>query len=328
MKLKHALLVCTLSAALATQARATDPEGIEITRFLPEFETQKAVERIEKGFAPAKDLDNTLKESTEKIWQLVEAYRQTPSTELEDQIYEAVAESGELIVEHISKLEGQRDRLRDELRELNVNVEGVVRNIETYTGTLDGRVKDVVEEAKALKNELKELARRLTDNPDDADARETFRKKIMELRRLQIKLRLYVRNKTMYAKLSEQIGKVSHFFGEFEGRLDTVLDSLALQKRLIAMNLTVLRDKAKVVAWLRGEATGQAGAAGLVKQLSQLSGSVQNFEKVMDVMMNLGGDFDDFAEIVPELGDESLGEVAIIGNEELDVLVERFARAE
>ena len=328
MKIKHMLMVSVALAGLASGALATDPEGIEITRFLPEFNTEETVKSIEQGLAPTKDLDHTLRESTERIWQLVEQYRENPSHELEDQIYAAVADSGEKIIQHISDLEGQRDRLRDELRELNVNVEDVVRNLDTYTSTLDGRVKDVLEEARALKNELKQLAQQLTEDPNDVEAREAFRKKVIELKRLRLKLGLYVRNKKMYAKLSGQIGQVSDFFAQFETRLDTVLDSLVLQKRMIAMNLTVLRDKAKVLAWLRGESNGQSGVGHLMTQLGDLSNSLNSFGKAMDVMAHLGGDFDNFAEMVPELSDGSLGEVAAVAEDELDTLIEQFARKE
>ncbi len=325
MSILRTSVVGILLAAMAGAALAADPEGIEITRFLPKFRTDATVERIQDGLAPAKELDSVLKASTEKIWQLVEEYRKNPSHELEDKIYNAVAESGQIIVEHVTQIESQRDRLRDELRALNFNVGTVLRNIATYTTSLDGRVSDFVEEAKVLKDELTDIARDLIDQPDDFEKRQLFRRKIIELKRLRYKLRLYERNKAMYAKLASQIGKVSHFFTRFESRLDTVLDSLAVQKRFIAMNLTALRDKAKVVAWLRGEANGSSGVAGMMKQLAELSSSIQSFEKVMDVMMNLGGDFDDFAGMLPELADPALGDDADVGESELDILIQKFA---
>lgn len=328
MKAKQMLLGVVLLAGLASTAWGTDPEGIEVTRFLPEFQTQKTVKRLEEGLAPAKDLDSKLKTSTERIWQLIEAYRQSPSAELENQIYHAVAETGEMIVESINDLEGHRDRLRDELHQLNFNVDGVIGNLKTYTTSLDARVGDIVEEAKNLKEQLTGLAQHLVNNPDDEKKREEFRQGILALKRLRLKLGLYERNKAMYDKLAAQIGKVSGFFAEFETRLDAVLDSLALQKRLVAMNLTVLRDKAKIAAWLRGEADGQSGVAGMMKQLADLSGTVQSFDKVMDVMMNLGGDFDNFAEIVPELADPSLPESTSVTEEQLDDLIRKFSQGE
>ncbi|MCD6404807.1 MAG: hypothetical protein J7M19_03165 [Planctomycetes bacterium] len=325
MRFTGIALAAVLVLAAFSEAFAVDPEGIEVTSYLPEFKTDDAVGRIEEGLAPARQLDSALKESTEKIWQLVEDYRKSPSPELEGKIYNAVAESGKLIVEHISSIESQRDRLRDELRALTFNVEGVMKNIETYTEGLDGRVKDVVEEAGALKDELKAMARALAQNPDDKEKRREFKAKILEFKRLQMKLAILQRNREMYAKLAEQIGTVSGFFQAFDTRLDSVLESLAIQKKLIAMNLTVLRDKAKVVAWLRGEAGGRDGAAGLVRQLAGLSASINGFEKVMDVMMNLGSDFDDFAELVPELTDPSVSSAAAVSEEDLDRLIEKFA---
>jgi len=326
MTAKQAVLMMALVAVLATCAMATDPEGIEVTRYLPEFDTDKTVKRIEKGLAPATELDSELKASTERIWQLIEAYRESPSSNLEDKIYREVAHTGELIVENINRLEGQRDRLRDEMHQLNFNVSGVTRNLTTYTSSLDARAGDVVEEAKQLKEQLVALARELTQNPEDKDKREEFRRGIMELKRLKIKLGLYNRNKAMYQKLAGQIEKVSQYFNQFETRLDTVLESLALQKRLIAMNLTVLRDKAKFVAWLRGGADGQSGVAGMMKQLADLSGTLQSFDKVMDVMMSLGGEFDDFARMVPEVGDPSQPGGIGVNDEQLDNLIQKFAQ--
>ncbi|MFP4056743.1 MAG: hypothetical protein ACLF0G_07730 [Candidatus Brocadiia bacterium] len=319
-------LLALLAASPA--ARAADSEGIEITRFLPKFRSDQTVERIQEGLEPAKELDSALRASTEKIWQLIEEYRKAPSTELENKIYNAVADSGQTIVEHVNRLEGQRDRLRDELRELNFNVDTLLGNIATYTTSLEGRTGDFVEEAKALKDELTRLARYLVDHPDDMEKRQAFRHKVIELKRLRYKLRLYERNKAMYAKLADQIGRVSRFFTRFESRLDAVLDALAVQKRFIAMNLAALRDKAKVVAWLRGEADGSSGVAAMMKQLSDLSSSIQSFEKVMDVMMNLGGDFDNFAEMMPELADPALAEDADLAEGELDTLIQRFANGQ
>ncbi len=326
MNVRQALKAVALVGALAGAAVATDPEGIEVTRYLPAFDTQKTLERLQDGLAPAADLDSALKTSTAAIWELIESYRETPTPELENRIYEAVAQTGELIVDNVNRLEGERDRLRDEMRELNHNVDAVVRNLGTYTETLDARAGDVVEEATALKDELKALARQLVEAPDDTAGREAFRAKVLELKRLRLKLRLYERNKAMYEKLAGQIGKVSRFFEDFEGRLGTVLDSLALQKRFIAMNLTVLRDKAKVVAWLRGEADGRSGVAGVMRQLADLSGSIKSFEKAMDVVMNLGGDFDDFAAMVPELVDPDLPGGAGVTDDELEDLIQAFAR--
>jgi len=320
------VLAALVTLTLLPAALAVDPEGIEVTSYLPEFRTDDAVGRIEDGLAPARELDSALKESTENIWQLVEDYRKSPSPELEAKIYNAVAESGNLIVEHISSIESQRDRLRDEVRALNFNIEGVMRNIRTYTQGLDGRVKDVVEEAEGLKDDLKNMAGALARDPQNQQKRREFKAKILEFKRLQMKLAILQRNREMYAKLADQIGTVSGFFQAFDTRLDSVLESLAIQKKLIAMNLTVLRDKAKVVAWLRGEAGGRDGAAGLVRQLAELSSSISGFEKVMDVMMNLGSDFDDFAELVPELADPSVESAASVSEEELDRLIEKFAK--
>ena len=324
MTAKPALLAPLLLVALAAGLRAADSEGLEITRFLPKFKTRRTVDRLESGLAPAKKLDSALRKSTERIWSLIEEYRKEPAPELEDQIYNAVAESGGVIVEHITQIEGQRDRMRDELRELNVNVAAVLRNIGQYTTALKGRQGDVVEEARALKEQLTTLAQHLVDNPEDKERRNEFRRRVMELKRFRYKLRLYARNQQLYTKLAEQIAKVSHFFTLFEERLDGVLESLALQKRFIAMNLTALRDKAKVVAWLRGEAGGAGGVAAMMKQLADLAGSLQSFEKVIDVMMHLGGDFDNFAEMCPAL-DDPVFKDSIVGDDDLDELIQKFA---
>jgi len=311
---------------MVTCVGATDPEGIEITRFLPDFKTEDTVKKLEQGLSPAKKLTSKLRVSTDKVWKLIEAYRQEPSTDLENQIYQAVADCGEQIVGNINSIEAQRDRLRDEMRALNSNMTGLKRNLTAYTTSLDGRMGDIVEEAKQLNNELKEAARHLAEHPDDKAKREEFRRKVMALKRLRLKTRLFERNKAMYEKLTGQISKVADFLTQFENQLDAVLESLALQKQVIAMNLMVLRDKAKVIAWLRGESAGRSGVAGIMAQLKDLSGSIQSFGKVMDVMMNLGGDFDNFSEMMPELLDPSLPGNTTVTDEELDSLINEFAK--
>jgi len=45
-------------------------------------------------------------------------------------------------------------------------------------------------------------------------------------------------------------------------------------------------------------------------------------------MMNLGGDFDNFAEIVPELADPSLPESTSVTEEQLDDLIRKFSQGE
>jgi len=326
MRLSKIILACVVIAAAAPALLAVDPEGVEVTRYLPEFQTQQTVEELKEGLAPARELDSKLGKRTDEIWKLVEQYRKSPSTELENRIYNKVAEAGELMVESISSIQSQRDRLRDELRKLNYNVGGILRNLENYTTSLDGRIGDVLEEAKPLKDELKALAQELRQDRENEELREQFRRKLLDFQRLRVKLKILRRNRDMYSSLADQIGSVSSFFENFDQRLDTVLQSLATHKKLIEMNLTVLRDKARVVAWLRGESAGGRGAGELVKQLRDLSGTIGDFQKITDVMMNLGTDFDSFTGLVPEIEGEGLVPAGELTDEKLDELIDAFAK--
>ena len=326
MTVKHCVLAAALATALVATAWAADSEGIEITRFLPKFDTEQSVERIQKGLAPMKELESALKASTDKVWKYVEEYRETPSSELQGKIYNAVAESGEIIVGHITTLDGQRDRLRDELRKINTNIGEMLHNIGTYPGSLKGRLGDVVEQARVDKKELAELARYLVDNPDDTERRQAFRRKLVAFKQLQYKARLFQQNRAFYAKVAQQIGQVHEFFTRFEGHIDTALDSLALQKQGITMQLACLRDKAKLVAWL-GNGQGNSIAA-LMKQLSGVMANIGGFQKVMATATDIGDGLEDFTEKFP-LPDElalpgDIGE----GGKSLDKIISSFANVE
>ncbi len=298
------ILAVTMSVAWAGVASG---QATEDTIYLPPVEdTKEEVDQLTTDLTPAARLQEVLAAGNTKLAEAIAEHRQQRTFATKDKVYNLLGEISGQVIQEISNLEANRDRIRDSVRTMLRKVEGVHENLDVRKADLARRGEELKTQVEELEAELRRLARAIRRNPEnEEDLRREFRRKLVIAKRLSRQYRAVVSHDKVHDSFAQQVDKVVTFLGRLDDNLDMLLNGLTEQKNLLVMKVQLLRDSAEVEQWLRDVSAADHGVVAVATRIIELQKALEQFDAATDLIVRM----DDMTDVIDAIPDISIFEL-------------------
>lgn len=299
-------------AGLLINSGALGQQALEKTGYLPEFEGSKEnIEVLEKNLARTGELADILKKGNDELSEAVRQYRQDHKAETKDRVYGLLGDLAGTTVRQIDDIATNKDKMRDGVSHILYKMRNIQNTLTDRQKVFVKQVKDSRDGAEALKAQLRELARKIKSDPQNANLRKEFRKGLFSLRNFDYRYRTYQAHQRLSEKFAKQVEMAHMFFEQLNNNTDQLIANLEQQKEFLVMKVSLLKDAAQMESWLRGEGESTVSAFALMKGISELSSALEKFNAATDVLAEFN-DIDALMSSLPDAG-EILGLEGVAG---------------
>jgi uncharacterized phage infection (PIP) family protein YhgE len=290
-------------AGLLINPGALAQQALEKTGYLPEFESSKEnIEALEKNLAKTGELADILKRGNDELSEAVRQYRQDHKAETKDRVYGLLGDLAGTTARQIDDIVANKDQMRDGLTHILYKMQRIQNTLTDRQKGFVKQVKDAKDGADAIKAQLRELARKIKSDPQNAELRKEFRKALFKLRNSDYRYRTYQAHQRLTEKFAKQVDTAHLFFEQLNNNTDQLIANLEQQKEFLVMKVSLLKDAAEMESWLRGEGESTVSAFALMKGIGELSGALEKFNAATDVLAEFN-DIDALMTSLPDAGE-------------------------
>ena len=288
-------------ATLGTQAVAE--QVLERTTYLPQFETTRSnIEALEENLAKTGELAEILKKGNDELSEAIKQYGQDHSVETKDRIYNLLGSMASATVRQINEITANKDKMRDGVTQILYKMGRIKSTLKGKQAKFAEYVKNTREKAEKVKSELRQLARKIKSDSENAELRREFRSKLFQLRGLDNRYKTYKAHDRLNAKFGAQVELAERFFQQLDSNTDQLVSNLEEQKQFLVMKVELLRDAAVMESWLRGEGESNVSGLALMRKIGELSKALDKFNAATDVMIEMN-DIGTLIDSLPDAGE-------------------------
>ena len=289
--------------AMLTGAGSLAQQALEKTSYLPEFErSRENIEALETNLAKTGELAEVLKRGNDELSEAVRQYQQDHKAETKDRIYGLLGDLAGTTVRQIDDIVANKDKMRDGVTHILSKMRHIQMTLTDRQQVFTQYVKDAKGAAEAVKTQLRELARKVKSDPENAELRKEFRSTLFKLRNLDQRYKTYQAHQRLNEKFNSQVDVAYLFFEQLNNNTDQLISNLEQQKEFLVMKVGLLKDAAQMESWLRGEGESSVSAFALMKKIGDLSGALDKFNAATDVLAELT-DIDTLVASLPDAGE-------------------------
>ena len=289
-----------VTAILSSQALAE--QAIERTSYLPQFETTRTnVQALEENLAKTGALAEILKKGNDELSEAIKQYGQDHSTETKDRIYNLLGNLAGKTVRQIDDIVADKDKMKDGVTQILYKMGHIKSTLKNKQSKFVGYIKKSRIEADKVKEQLRQLARKIKSDPENTELRKEFRSKLFALKGLDNKYKTYMAHDRLNAKFSKQVELAQQFFQQLDNNTDQLIANLQEQKEFLVMKVALLKDAAEMESWLRGEGQSNVSAFSMMKKIGELSKALEQFNAATDVLIETN----DIGTLIESLPDAS-----------------------
>lgn len=297
------LVPLLLFAGVLIDGGVLGQQALEKTGYLPEFESSKEnIEVLEKNLAKTGELADILKKGNDELSEAVRQYRQDHKAETKDRVYGLLGDLAGTTVRQIDDIVTNKDKMRDGVSQILYKMQHIQGTLTDRQKVFVKQVKDARDGAEAVKAQLRELARKIKSDPQNAELRKEFRKALFKLRNFDYRYRTYQAHQRLSEKFAKQVDAAHLFFEQLNNNTDQLIANLEQQKEFLVMKVSFLKDAAEMESWLRGEGESSVSAFALMKGIGELSSALEKFNAATDVLAELN-DIDALTASLPDAGE-------------------------
>jgi len=289
-----------VTAVLSSQGLAE--QAVERTSYLPQFETTRTnVQALEENLAKTGALAEILKKGNDELSEAIKQYGQDHSTETKDRIYNLLGNLAGKTVRQIDDIVADKDKMKDGVTQILYKMGHIKSTLKNKQSKFVGYIKKSRVEADKVKDQLRQLARKIKSDPENAELRKEFRSKLFALKGLDNKYKTYMAHDRLNAKFSKQVELAQQFFQQLDNNTDQLIANLQEQKEFLVMKVALLKDAAEMESWLRGEGQSNVSAFSMMKKIGELSKALEQFNAATDVLIETN----DIGTLIESLPDAS-----------------------
>ena len=290
-------------AGLLVNPGAVAQQALEKTGYLPEFESSKEnIEALEKNLAKTGELADILKRGNDELSEAVRQYREDHKAETKDRVYGLLGDLAGTTVRQIDDIATNKDQMRDGLTHILYKMQRIQTTLTDRQKGFVKQVKDSKDGADAIKAQLRNLARKIKSDRENAELRKEFRKALFTLRNADYRYRTYQAHQRLTEKFAKQVETARMFFEQLNNNTDQLIANLEQQKEFLVMKVSLLKDAAQMESWLRGEGESTMSVFALMKGIGELSGALEKFNAATDVLAEFN-DIDTLMSSLPDAGE-------------------------
>lgn len=277
-------------------------QAVERTSYLPQFETTRTnVQALEENLAKTGALAEILKKGNDELSEAIKQYGQDHSTETKDRIYNLLGNLAGKTVRQIDDIVADKDKMKDGVTQILYKMGHIKNTLKNKQSKFVGYIKKSRIEADKVKDQLRQLARKIKSDPENAELRKEFRSKLFALKGLDNKYKTYMAHDRLNAKFSKQVELAQQFFQQLDNNTDQLIANLQEQKEFLVMKVALLKDAAEMESWLRGEGQSNVSAFSMMKKIGELSKALEQFNAATDVLIETN----DIGTLIESLPDAS-----------------------
>ena len=289
-----------VTSILSSQALAE--QAVERTSYLPQFETTRTnVQALEENLAKTGALAEILKKGNDELSEAIKQYGQDHSTETKDRIYNLLGNLAGKTVRQIDDIVADKDKMKDGVTQILYKMGHIKSTLKNKQSKFVGYIKKSRIEADKVKEQLRQLARKIKSDPENTELRKEFRSKLFALKGLDNKYKTYMAHDRLNAKFSKQVELAQQFFQQLDNNTDQLIANLQEQKEFLVMKVALLKDAAEMESWLRGEGQSNVSAFSMMKKIGELSKALEQFNAATDVLIETN----DIGTLIESLPDAS-----------------------
>ena len=289
-----------VTAVLSSQCLAE--QAVERTSYLPQFETTRTnIQALEENLAKTGALAEILKKGNDELSEAIKQYGQDHSTETKDRIYNLLGDLAGKTVRQIDDIVADKDKMKDGVTQILYKMGHIKSTLKNKQSKFVGYIKKSRIEADKVKDQLRQLARKIKSDPENAELRKEFRSKLFALKGLDNKYKTYMAHNRLNAKFSKQVELAQQFFQQLDNNTDQLIANLQEQKEFLVMKVALLKDAAEMESWLRGEGQSNVSAFSMMKKIGELSKALEQFNAATDVLIETN----DIGTLIESLPDAS-----------------------
>lgn len=293
----------SILVAILAAADSSAQQALERTTYLPEFESSRGnLQVLESNLAKTGELADVLKRGNDELSEAVRQYRQDQNPETKDRIYGLLGNLAGTTIRQIDDIVANKDRMRDGVTHILYRMRQIQTTLTDRQKVFARHVTEARDAAEAVKAQLRELARRISSDPENTELRREFRNTLFRLRNLDQRYKTYQAHQRLNDKFASQVGGAHQFFTQLQNNTDHLVLNLEQQKEFLVMKVGLLKDAAQMESWLRGEGESSVSAFALMKQIGELSGVLEKFNAATDVLVELT-DIDTLVASLPDAGE-------------------------
>jgi len=295
------LLVLVLVVAVSNVSVLAE-QAIERTSYLPQFESVKAnIQALEQNLAKTGQLADVLKKGNDELSEAIKQYSQNHSTETKDRIYNLLGDLATKSVGQIGDIVAKKDEMKDGTTEILYKMDSIKVTLKDRQKKFITYIENTNKEADKVKEELRQMARKIKSDPNNAELRKQFRSKLFALRGLDSRYKTYQAHQRLNEKFGKQVELAQQFFQRLANSTDQLISNLEEQKEFLVMRISLLKDAAEMESWLRGGSEDGGSAFAMMKRISELSQALEKFNTATDVLVEM----EDIGALVENLPDGS-----------------------
>jgi len=289
-----------VTAVLSSQGLAE--QAIERTSYLPQFETTRTnVQALEENLAKTSELAEILKKGNDELSEAIKQYGQDHSTETKDRIYNLLGNLAGTTVRQIDDITANKDKMKDGVTQILYKMGHIKSTLKNKQSKFVDYTEKTRIEADKVKDQLRQLARKIKSDPENADLRKEFRSKLFALKGLDNKYKTYQAYDRLNEKFTKQVELAQQFFQQLDNNTDQLIANLQEQKEFLVMKVALLKDAAEMESWLRGEGQSNVSAFTMMKKIGELSKALEKFNAATDVLIETN----DIGTLIESLPDAS-----------------------
>ena len=285
---------------LSSQTRAE--QAIEKTSYLPQFETTRTnVQVLEENLAKTGELAEILKKGNDELSEAIKQYGQDHSAETKDRVYNLLGNLAGKTVRQIDDIVANKDKMNDGVTQILSKIQHTKSTLKDKQKKFTDYIENTRKKADKVKDQLRQLARKIKSEPENAELRKQFRNKLFELRGLDNRYKTYQAHDRLNTKFSKQVELAQQFFQRLDNNTDQLIANLEEQKEFLVMKVRLLKDAAEMESWLRGESESNVSAFAMMKKIGELSKAMEKFNAATDVIIEMN----DIGALIESLPDAS-----------------------
>ena len=213
-------------------------QAIERTSYLPQFESVKAnIQALEQNFAKTGQLADVLKKGNDELSEAIKQYSQNHSTETKDRIYNLLGDLATKSVGQIGDIVAKKDEMKDGTTEILYKMDSIKVTLKDRQKKFTTYIENTGKEADKAKNELRQMARKIKSDPNNAELRKQFRSKLFVLRGLDNRYKNYQAHQRLNEKFSKQVELAQQFFQRLANSTDQLISNLEEQKEFLVLRI-------------------------------------------------------------------------------------------
>jgi len=296
------LVLIFLLIVIVSGPQALAQQAVETTGYLPQFETTTTnIQALEENLAKTGELAEILKKGNDELSEAIKQYRQDHSIETKDRIYNLLGGLADKTVRQIDDIVANKDKMRDGVTQILYKMDHIKSTLKDKREKFSDYIKSTRETAEKVKDELRQLARKIKSDPENAELRKQFRTQLFKLRNLDNRYKTYMAHERLNEKFGEQVELAQQFFQQLDNNTDQLVSNLEEQKQFLVMKVGLLKDTAEMESWLRGESGSSLSAFAMMKKISELSKALEKFNAATDVLVEMN----DIGTLIESLPDAS-----------------------